>query len=475
MRSLVSRVWNSPTYTTWGSLLANSLSAVVVLPLVLTMFTAEEIIVWYLMVTFIGLQHVVDSGFSPTFSRIITYLVGGIGIDDLRRPSKVGTGTLDRGDLNRVYGTMRTVYLRLAVVWILLLLLVGSLALKRPINQTQDPRSAWLAWGIIVAVSFVAFQGEQYVSYLMGLNQVALLRRWDAVTAIGAIATSFVVLFAGGGLLGLVIANQIWQIFKVIRNRWLARTAMEGLIATSKAPFDRDIFNSIWPSAWRSGIGVLMSYGLIQSSGIIYAQVGTTASVASYLLGMRVMQLVTQFSVAPFYSKLPVFSKLYAEGKTGEMLQMAQRGMRLTYWAFVGGFAGIAFLAEPALRFIGSNVSFPSPLLWTLMGIAFFIERFGAMHLQLYSTTNHITWHVANGVTGLIYLTATLLLLRAIGVYAFPVGMIVGYAGFYSWYSARQSYNEFGLKPFAFEKSCSLAPGFAFVMSFTVNLFVSGF
>lgn len=476
MRSILSRVWNSPTYTTWGSLLANSLSAVVVLPLVLTRFSAQEIVVWYLMATFLGLQHVVDIGFSPTFSRIITYLVGGVGIDDLRRPSKTGNGTLDREDLNRVYSTMSSVYLWLGLAWTLLLLLLGSLALKRPISHVQDSRSAWLAWAVILGVSYISFWGEKYVSYLMGLNHVALLRRWDTMAALGAIVSSFLVLYLGGGLLELVIANQSWQVLKVIRNRWLARSASGAMMrAFSKRPFNRKIFDAVWPSAWRSGIGVLLSYGVIQSSGIIYAQVGPTASVASYLLGMRFMQILTQFSVAPFYSKIPLYSRLYAEGKKDELLQIAQRGMRLSHWAFVIGFVGIEFVVQPFLTYIGSNAAFPSPLLWALMGLAFFAERFGAMHIQLYSTTNHIVWHIANGVSGTIYLAVSLGLLKVLGAYAFPVGIIVGYYGFYSWYAARFSYREFGLRPIAYEKSSSVVPGAALLASIAVILVQSGF
>ncbi|WP_319435001.1 hypothetical protein [Mycobacterium sp. RTGN5] len=476
MRSIVSRVWNSPTYTTWGSLLANSLSAVVVLPLVLTRFSAQEIVVWYLMATFLGLQHVVDIGFSPTFSRIITYLVGGLGIDELWRPSKSGSGILDREDLNRVYSTMSSIYLWLGLAWTLLLLVVGSLALQRPISHVQDSRSAWLAWGVILGVSYVSFWGEKYVSYLMGLNQVALLRRWDTMAALGAIVSSFLVLYLGGGLLELVIANQSWQVLKVVRNRWLARSAGGAMMREfTKTPFNRQIFDSVWPSAWRSGIGVFLSYGVIQSSGIIYAQVGSTASVASYLLGMRFMQILTQFATAPFYSKIPVYSRLYAEGKKEELLQIAQRGMRLSHWAFVVGFLGIEFVVQPLLKFIGSNAAFPSPLLWTLMGLAFFAERFGAMHIQLYSTTNKIIWHIANGVSGTIYLIVSLGLLKVIGVYAFPVGIIVGYYGFYSWYSAKHSYQEFGVRPVAYEKSCSMIPGAVLLASFVVILVQSGF
>jgi O-antigen/teichoic acid export membrane protein len=459
LRSLLLRIWNSPTYTTWGSLLANSVSAVVVLPLVLTKFSPEEIVLWYLMLTFLGLQYVVDIGFSPTFSRVVAYLMGGVAVDELRRPSTSGTGTLNHGDLNRVYSTMRTVYSALGLAWTMLLLLVGTLALYRPIANAQDPRSAWIAWAVIIGVSYTSFWGEQYVSYLMGLNQVALLRRWDTIAAIGSIASSFLVLYWGGGLLSLIIANQTWQLLRVARNRWLARSALSGLLrSVSREPFSRDIFNSIWPSVWRSGIGVAMSYGVIQSSGIIYSQVGTTANVASYLLGMRFMQILTQVSGAPFNSKIPVYSRLYAEGKQTELLQIAERGMRLSHWVYVLGFGGLAFLIEPILRYIGSHVAFPNPILWTLMGLAFFAERFGAMHIQLYSTTNHITWHVANGVSGVIYLAVSLGLFGLIGAYAFPVGIIAGYYGFYSWYAARQSYKAFGLTPLTFERSSSIAP-----------------
>ena len=154
---------------------------------------------------------------------------------------------------------------------------------------------------------------------------------------------------------------------------------------------------------------------------------------------------------------------------------MAQRSMRLSHWAYVLGFGCMAFLVEPILRQIGSNASFPSPLLWTLLGLAFFAERFGAMHIQLYSTTNHIVWHVANGVCGVIYLAVSFGLLNVIGVYAFPVGIIAGYYGFYSWYAAKHSYREFGLNPMTYEKSCSVAPGVVLVALVISNLIASGF
>jgi hypothetical protein len=139
-------------------------------------------------------------------------------------------------------------------------------------------------------------------------------------------------------------------------------------------------------------------------------------------------------------------------------VNVAKRGMLLAYWTYVAGFIGLGVLATPLLRLIGSNAEFVNPLLWGLMGLSMFAERYGAMHIQLYSTTNHIIWHIANGVSGVIYLVAALVLFKQIGVYAFPVGTLAGYLGFYCWYSAMHSYKAFGLKFWEFEMFTTIPP-----------------
>lgn len=458
-KTYLASCWNSPTLMTWGSFLSKSLSLIIVLPLLLTRLSAAEISLWYLFMTMIGLQAIVDAGFSPTFIRVIAYVRGGAGIRELKECHHAGTGTFDLQTLNQVYSTMSRVYRYLGVIWTFLLLVAGTIALQRPVTAVSGKGAAWLAWGIIVIASGISFQGALYSSYLQGMNQVALVRRWETVTSLAAIMSSFLVLLAGGGLLGLVIANQAWLVINVARDRCLARWAEHGILRTFvRQPFNRDIFDAVWPSAWRSGLGILMSYGLIQASGIIYAQIGNAASVATYLLGLRLIQMVSQFSQAPFYSKIPLLSRLYAEDRRADLLRVAKRGMTFAHWTYVTGFVGLGLAGAPILSHIGSHAPFPEGLLWSLMGLAFFLERYGAMHVQLYSTTNHIIWHVANGGMGIIYLLTSCLLLQSIGVYAFVVGMIAGYLGFYCWFAAYHSYKAFNLKFVEFELQTSFAP-----------------
>jgi hypothetical protein len=100
------------------------------------------------------------------------------------------------------------------------------------------------------------------------------------------------------------------------------------------------------------------------------------------------------------------------------------------------------------------------------MGLSMFAERYGAMHINLYSITNHIINHIANGVAGIIYLVVALGLFKQIGVYAFPIGTLSGYLGFYCWYAAIHSYRAFGLKFWNFEKNTSFFPLLLLIICF---------
>ena len=454
---------------TWGSFFSRSLSLIIVLPFILTRLSTEEIALWYLYMTIISFQMLVDVGFSPTFSRVIAYAMGGANIDDLKSPKDQNNGQVNWETLELICSEMRVIYSRLGLLWPMLLVVFGTLALIKPVSHVQNTFPAWIAWGVIIVVSTVTLRGNIYSAYLQGTNYIALLRRWEAITSIGAIVTSFLVLILGGGLLGLVLAHQGWQLLNILRNRWLSGVVENGRFKEfARGKKNKKVFDAVWPSAWRSGMGHLMSYGLIQASGIMYAQVGSSAGVASYLLALRLIGTVSSFSRAPFYSKLPTLARLFSESRKKELIRVAKRGMALSHWTYIAGFISLGLIGEPLLKFIGSNADFPSQMLWILLGLGFFVERYGAMHIQLYSTTNHIIWHIANGVTGMIYLIVSIVFFQFIGVYAFPVGILAGYLGFYAWYSAIHSYKAFDLKFISFEKSISFGP-LAAILIYTIS------
>ena len=468
MKKRLLQAWNSPTLMSWGSLAARLGGFAITLPLVLRAFTPAELAVWLLFATIASLQIIGDVGFSQTFTRAFAFAYGGAHVEELadarvtktHRPS----ATLNIDTLQRIFHTIGPVYLKLSVIAFLVLLCFGSLALQKPITALSNYQSdAWLAWAIVLVSTTASLWGNIYTSYLQGSGRIALLRRWEMLTAIAGIISVLIVLLAGGGLLEVVLAQQIWMIVSVVRNNWLCKND-ENFKVSPFSVVDSVVFSAVWPSAWRSGIGVLMSFGIIQFSGIAYAQVVSTVESAKYLFALRVIQIISQFSQAPFYSKLPELARLRSQGLVAEQLILAKKGMRFAHWTFVTGFLSVLLLVQPILSFIGSKTQFVSMNMWILMGAGYLAERVGAMHIQLYSTTNHIIWHIANGLTGCAMLLLSVILYSWLGAVALPLAMLVSYLCIYTPMAIYYSSRAFEFNVLAFEFKVSFFPIVAFVL-----------
>lgn len=469
------RFINSPTLMSWLNLSTRVLSSVLVLPFVLRNFNTAEIALWYLFSSIMLIQILCDFGFNDSFIRVIAYGLGGAKKDEIGIQKKARFELRDPNyeTIELAWYVIKKVYFKLTIVLLFAYVSIGTFVLYKTVNQLNDPIIGWYAWSIIIVCAAINFYGNIYSNFLQGMNRVALVSRWGAIFSVFNILTSFLVLLFHGGILQLVIANQAWTVINVFRNFFLSRYIDNGILKTFVNPIiDKEVFKSIWTSAWRSGIGVLMSNVVMQASGLIFAQIGSVNEVASYLFSYRLMQTISSFALPPFYSKLPQLARLRAEGNIKELVLSSQRGMRLTYYSFLFAFIVIGLSSDYLLKLIHSHAQFVSPELWILMGLGFLIERYGAMHIQLYSTSNHIVWHIANGVTGSLYLLISFGLMKFIGVYAFPLAMIVSYLSFYSWYSARLSYKSVNSSFFTFEIKTSIIPLLILVAYIIIKLFI---
>ena len=195
-----SRVWNSATLMTWGSVLAQLLSPFVVLPLLLTRFSIEEITIWLLFYTIILLRMLADMGFSTTFARVIAFGMGGAESHQLNTFRRLESNKKIRepnwDTIGSIITTMRPIYTRLSLILFVILAVFGTWALVKPVSVASDISSAWMAWVVVLLSTTLSFRGNAYSAYLQGINQIALLRRWETLFALGAVITSVLVLIA---------------------------------------------------------------------------------------------------------------------------------------------------------------------------------------------------------------------------------------------------------------------------------------
>ncbi len=475
IKNKFNRIWNSPTIMTWLSYFTKSASLLLVTPFILKNFDANEIVVWYLFAAIISMNGIADLGFRNTFVRLFSFALGGaIDIDEIKSFDKSKSDKEENWDLiEKLFSHMKFIYIWLSVFLLIAFLLIGYFSLNKPISNLSNPYEAWIGWGVISVSIIFEFYGKIYINYLEGLNQIALVRRIESFFRLFTILLCSFVLIFRPSLLNLSIAISVGYYLNFIRNFLLARKVSEGKIkAFKKRNFELPFFKKIWKPAWKTGVSGLLSSGLTNLSSLLYAQIGDTNLVASYLVAVRILTEIRNVSNAPFYSKIPLLSRTRAEGDETKFLKIASDGMRKSHIFYVLGIILTGLFFEYFLKFIGSDLKFVSGGLWILMCCAFYAHRYGALHIQLYLTSNHIISHIADGVSGVIFIVSAYLLIPLIGIYSIPTAMLIGYLGFYCWYSAYYSLKLLNMKFFEFEKNISLLPISIFILYTILHLFV---
>jgi hypothetical protein len=443
---------------TWLSFACRSLGLLVLLFLVVSRLSSAELAVFLLFNLLIGFRNFADLGFGPTFVRFMSYALGGA---RSLQPAVVELGTSTSGQPNlclmgKVVGAMRQVYRWLTMLLFLAIGFLGTAAVRKQIQTLDSPEEGWLAWILVAMVTIFAFWATQFSVYLQGINRIAMLRRWEALFNLMGISSSVAVLLLGGGLLGVVASMQTWILLSCIRNALLARHVMSGWWRSAPARAETGFLAVVWPPAWRVGVGAGMSMGMVQLSGIILAQMTSGPVLATLLLALRFLAFIVELSQAPFYSKLPLYSQLFSRGDIGALLSVARRAMRLSYGAFLLGWILLGSIGPFLMASIGSVTPFPSNDLWALMGLAFLIHRFGAMHVQLCNAMNHVIMHIADGVSGVIYIIALSLLVGPYGIMAVPICQLGAYGGFYAWFAARNTYSRVNTDFVTFERTIGI-------------------
>ncbi|MEM7550372.1 MAG: hypothetical protein AAF363_11885 [Bacteroidota bacterium] len=457
----MNRLLQSPTLTTWLSFFVKISIFILIIPLVVNRLPAETLNVWALFMTIITIQNLLDIGFGTTFLRAFTYANEGVGnfasnFSDVSKLDLKG----DRQELlSSVFNTMIRIYFYLSVLQLFVMLIAGSMVLQHPIQLTNQSLELWMTWLIIIGTSIFSINARKYINVFLGLNHVAEQKRIDAFMN---------ALFIGLALIGFYLSNSVLVFFLVFQSvhifTWLIyrkSSVIQSVTARRKGligKLEDNVFAEIWPSAWQSLVGIICATGLTQSTGLIYAQLASASDSAVYLIYLRIVSGISTFSQAPFYSKIPVMSKLRATANTEKFVEMVVTFMQRSFWVYSLSIVFFLSFGIRILNYFGKEVQFGNENLFYILGLSFFFERYGAMHSQIVSTSNKIIWHYVNGLNFIITLALIGILYSCLDVLSFPVGLLIGNAMIFTTISAYKSHQLLKTSALKFEMNTALFP-----------------
>lgn len=364
-------------------------------------------------------------------------------------------------DLN---AACQRIFLILTIIYIVVFLSLGSWIVSDLIGNLQHPTAAWAVWLFMGLVQPLTFYGRKYECYLTGTGLIALSQRFTALFSIISTLSMVITLAIGAEIYVVIAIGQVVALASFIRAHYISKSARPGRYCDSVyGKFSPEIWKIAWPRAWRSSVGQVSLNGTASIATILLAKELPAAEGAKYLLALRFVSLVSQISNAPFYSKLPRLSLLRASGDLPNLIKLSQKGMFFSLHLFVLGVLGLGLLGPAIFSLLKKEVGFPSLELWLMMGAAIAFQRYGSMHLQIYSTTNTIVWHKVGGLSAGIMIILMVIFIPEIGGMALPASLLIGYGLIFAPWCTRLSLTSLGQGFWEYERKIGI-PAFVILI-----------
>lgn len=427
-------------------------SGFIVLPVVLHMLSPDEVGMNYLMLSVSSLVALADFGFSSQFGRNITYVFSGA-----QELKKEGLSVLPNGDVNYhllavVIKTAKYIYRKISFFVLFFMLTVGSLYMYRATNGFTSVNYSFLIWLLFSVSTYFNMYFKYYDSLLTGAAMIMESKKATMLNRISYIAISFAMLYAGYGLISIVVANFIspfigrWYSYRQFYSEEMCqKLSME---VTQKEEV-KDTFNILWYNAKKLGINFLGAYGVQQSGTFILGLFLSLRDVASYGLMCQLFQVFIALSIGLFTTYLPLFYKERIE----KDMERLVKDFCFTSFVFIAGFTilglGIILFGHYLLLFIGSATKLPITVVMLVYFVHLLLENFHSMCASMIVSNNQVPFVKASIVSGLFIVLCNLasLGLTTWGLLGVVMGQLIVQSFYNHWKWPLWIFREMNLNP----------------------------
>lgn len=340
-------------------------SGIIVLPMVLRMLSAEEVGMNYLILSVGGLVTLVDFGFSPQFGRNVTYVYSGA-----QRLLKNGIETLDSSvtvEINYsllavLIQTARWIYRLMGGIVLFLMLTAGTGYVYQVTASFSNLPNSFLIWLIYSAGIFFQIYYSYYSALLTGSGKIKESKKVMVYSNVLKIVLTYVLLYAGYGLLGVVIANFIYPFLtRYLSYRYYFTIGLRQILSSYKVSSTEKIvlFKTLWHNSRKHGIIALSVYLTHGASTLLAGIYLSLEEVASYGLMIQLIGLVTGTSSIMFTIYQPRLASLRISDNKELFRKEVAYTMTIFYFFFVIGTILLISVVPYAILFIGSKTTLP--------------------------------------------------------------------------------------------------------------------
>ncbi len=432
---------NSPTIMTWANNMTVFAHGLIVTPLIVILLTKDQISVWFLLQTMVGLGLLADAGFGFTLSRAVTFFCAGVeklpSTREEYNEKLENLGEMNKEKLASLLSTAYRVYLIINIIFILVFTPLGIAVMWNVMSLAGHDISLWIAYGLTIMGTFVSLQTIKWSSYMTGTRRVAELTRFRTVMGLVKIIGFTLVLFLKTGVLGLSAYVFLDTVFSNIylRNKVKNWFKAHNILVKNILFFDKEIFRSLWTATWRIGLTTWGHYFTTYGTSLIVAQVNNTALIANFLFTQKILTFIQRIAEAPFSANVPIIYTYMARKNVSEAKSEISKQLFLTILLMLSGFLFIWFFGNAILDLLNIDIRFVSGLIYFIFMLSVFLDSHATMQGTVYISTNHVPFLIPSLVSGALMVIFGFLVLPYYGLLGLvTVKLLVG-LGINNWYS----------------------------------------
>lgn len=387
-------------------------SGILLFPLILRMLSSETVGIWSIFTAIFVLISLLDFGFSPSFTRNVTYIFSGV--DSLK---KTGISTeksplgVNMELLANTIKAMKWLYARIGLIAFFLLSTAGTYYLHTIVKTrfTGDDKFIIISWVLFCIISTYNIYTLYYDSLLMGRGMVKKSKKIIVISQILYLGVAASLLLSGLDLISIVLAQFVSVLAKrILSYRAFFTTGLKSNLARYDANNYLDVIKVVLPNSVKLGLTSLGGFLALQASMIIGSLYVSLESLASYGITIQAVNLIGAIGGVYYFSFVPKIGNLRVENNKSEIKKLYKRSVMILFLSFV--FCGIPliFLGNPILVFLKSQTMLLSKSMILSILIITFLEKNHAVAGGFLLSNNEVPFFKASIISGVATVIALL-------------------------------------------------------------------
>jgi O-antigen/teichoic acid export membrane protein len=377
-------------------------AGLVTLPFILSMLTPTEIGMNYLLLTLGSLVTLFDFGFTPQFSRNITYIFSGA-----QNLQKEGVLIIKESEINfkllaTMISTAKYIYRKLAFFVLLIMLTFGTIYIYYATDGFKEVENSLLIWCLYSLSIFFNLYYSYYATLLLGKGMIMETNKAIVFSKILYIFLALVFLYFGWGLISIVLAN----LFSPFLNRYISYRYFFTPELVKNLNFEitkiekLELFEIIWYNSKKLGLVFIGSYAINKFSVFIAGIYLGLSEIASYGLMIQIFTLIGVMANILFSTSQPVFSSLRTNGENEVLIKKFSATMITFYFLFIIGSLLLILYGSNLLALFGSNIYLPQSEILIFFSLVLLLEINHSNFATFIVTDNKVPFVIPSLIAG---------------------------------------------------------------------------